>query len=344
MHQALSTPSRDTVPSRRQLLAAATAGAAALTAATLAGCSAPGGGAPSSSGTPLPSAPPVSKARLQLGLATSTGPAGAEFRDIARALGQTPAIASFYKDFTQDFPLADLEAAALQGSTPMICWEPWVAGTSIRQPDYSLARLIDGSHDDYLKDWGRRLGEWNKPVMLRFAHEMNGSWRPWGETVNGNKPGQFVQAWRHVHQVVSDAAGGAPLQWVWSPNENYRGGKDFTTMYPGHDAVDVVAVNGYNWGNTQTWSTWRTPAQIFNAPLAAVRKLAPGKAVLVGETGCAPTGGSRPAWLAGLVTALEAIPEVTGFVLFEGKDSLDWRIGQDPASIKAFAKALGTRS
>lgn len=349
-------PQPESAFSRRRLLvagaAAATAGAATLAGAALSGCTPAQGGPPPSdnpSGNPAsspalsPAAPPPGTARLRFGLATSTGPSGAEFQAIGRALGQTPAIASFYKDFSQDFPLADLEAAARQGTTPMISWEPWKAGGPVTQPAYSLARLIDGSHDDYLKDWGTQLGHWGKPVMLRFAREMNGDWRPWAESVNGNKPGQFVAAWRHVHRVVTGASGGAPLQWVWSPNENYRGGRDFTTMYPGHDVVDVLAVNGYNWGSTQPWSSWRSPAEIFTAPLKAVRKLAPGKALVVGETGCAAVGGSRAQWLADLVTLLEGMPDVGGFVLFEGKDQLDWRIAGDQAALKALAKALDAR-
>ena len=30
---------------------------------------------------------------------------------------------------------------------------------------------------------------------------MNGWWWPWSEQLNGNNPGEFVAAWRHVHDI-----------------------------------------------------------------------------------------------------------------------------------------------
>ena len=47
-------------------------------------------------------------------------------------------------------------------------------------------------------DWGH----W--PFFLRFDWEMNGFWFPWNEGVNGNKPGEFVAAWRHVHDIFTE--------------------------------------------------------------------------------------------------------------------------------------------
>jgi beta-mannanase len=32
---------------------------------------------------------------------------------------------------------------------------------------------------------------------------MNGDWYPWGKGINGNQLGQYVQAWRHVHDIFA---------------------------------------------------------------------------------------------------------------------------------------------
>lgn len=299
--------------------------------------------APPISATPDPGLPPVSGARLRFGLATSTGPRGAEFVAVARALDETPAIATFFRDFTQSPPIREFEAAEQFGCIPMVTWEPWVAGGSVEQPDFTLARLIGGSFDDYLREWGEQLSRWGKPVMLRFAHEMNGNWYPWGESVNGNRPGEFVAAWRHVHDVVTAASRSSNLQWVWSPNESYDGGQPFAELYPGDGFVDVLGIDAYNWGDSESWSQWRSPAEMFAEALAQFRLLAPDKPMLVAETGCAVSGGSRPEWFGQLVRYLKAEPEVTGFVVFEDPADADWQIGGDPASLQALAAALRSR-
>jgi Glycosyl hydrolase family 26 len=360
--------SQDAAFPRRRLLAAGTAGAAVLAAAALGGCTPAPGAPPSSSGTgavvtppatgagasptPTPPAyPSVSPARLRLGVASSHGPGGKDFAALAKGLRETPAIAGFFKDFTSPFPSRECESAVRQGAAPMVSLEPWVAGKGVNQPTYSLARIIAGDHDAYLRAWGEGLRDWfatlqgqDHPFLLRFAHEMNGNWYPWGETVNGNQPGHFAAAWRHVHQVLGKAAGDTPLEWVWSPNEEYDGGQQLKALYPGNDVVDVAAVDGYNWGTSQPWSVWRTPEQIFGPSLRAMQDVARGKPLMIAETACAETGGSRPDWLARLVAYLDSVPAVTGVVLFEDQTQVDWRIAKDPAAVKALAKALAARS
>ena len=49
----------------------------------------------------------------------------------------------------------------------------------------------------------KQAQEWGHPFFLRFDWEMNGFWFPWSEGVNGNKPGEFVAAWRHVHDIFT---------------------------------------------------------------------------------------------------------------------------------------------
>ena len=48
---------------------------------------------------------------------------------------------------------------------------------------------------------GRLAANYEKPLYLRFAHEMNGGWFPWGVGTNGNGPADYVAAWRHIHDI-----------------------------------------------------------------------------------------------------------------------------------------------
>ena len=49
---------------------------------------------------------------------------------------------------------------------------------------------------------------------------MNGNWFPWSEGVNGNQAGEYVTAWRHVHDIFT-AVGATNVTWVWCPNVDY---------------------------------------------------------------------------------------------------------------------------
>lgn len=319
----------------------------------LAGCA--GGSRPSAADVQAPSASPsvvpstarrwpaVSQARLRFGVAAASGPTGNEIQTIADAVGETPSLVSIFKDFKQAPPLQELDVTAGMGAIPVLTWEPWDWDRTVDQPEYALSKIARGDFDPYLREWGSALGAWGRPVILRFAHEMNGNWYPWGELVNGNRGGEYVAAWRHVHQVVSEATKASNVQWAWTPNENYDGGQDLSLLYPGAEFVDIVGIDGYNWGASQPWSIWRDPQRIFSQPLAALRKLAPGKPIIVGETSSVNVGGSRASWLAALVQYLGTQPDVTGFVLFDELQEVDWRVSTDPQALTSLRQALAAR-
>ena len=88
--------------------------------------------------------------------------------------------------------------------------------------------------------------------MIRFAPEMNGDWRPWATGVNGNRPGDYVAAWRHVRRRFR-RAGAGNVVWVWNPIIAYEGSTPLRELFPGSREVDWMAVDGYNWGSTRPW-------------------------------------------------------------------------------------------
>lgn len=296
--------------------------------------------APAAAAEPLP---PISDSRLRFGLTTPGGAqAHAELDAVARLVGESPALVLSFHDFGQPPPIADLQSTAARGADSILTWEPWRWGAGAAQADFSNARVAAGTYDAYLADWGARLAAWGKPVFLRFAHEMNGDWYPWSDGVNGNASGSYVQAWRHVHDVVT-AAGATNVRWIWSPNVPYPGSTPLETLYPGSDYVDIVALDGYNWGSSQTWSWWTSPTALFADGIGQARSLAPGKPILVAETASAEAGGSKPAWIGELVSQLARQPDVVGFVWFHHDKEVDWRIDSSPASASALAAALAAR-
>ncbi|WP_308113619.1 glycosyl hydrolase [Arthrobacter sp. ISL-30] len=289
--------------------------------------------------------PPMSSDSLRFGVSTPGGPqAASELNAVAALVNESPSIVMSYKDFSRAAPIADLNAVDARGATSLITWEPWLwSGNGANQPAYALDRITGGDFDTYIQGWGNALKTWGKPVMLRFAHEMNGNWYPWAEAANGNGAGDYVAAWRHVHDVVA-ATGATNVQWVWAPNVPYWGSTPLSGLYPGAGYVDIVALDGYNWGTSQSWSSWTSPSALLGEGLTALRSLAPGKQIIISETASAEAGGSKANWNTSLVSYLAAQPDVTGFVWFHHNKEVDWRINSSTASANALATALAARN
>ena len=292
---------------------------------------------------PVAVLPPVSTAALRFGVATTGGPlASAELDEVSRLAGESPSSVLFYKDFLQAPPINEMNAVRARGAVPLVTWEPWAWGGGLDQPAYSLDRIAAGDFDARITQWGQALAAWGYPVQLRFAHEMNGDWYPWAEGVNGNEAGDYVQAWRHVHDVMA-ATGASNVSWVWSPNVPYWGSTDLSGLYPGAGYVDIVALDGYNWGTSASWSGWISPQDLFAPGIAQLRSLAPGVPILIAETASSEAGGSKAAWNTDLVSYLAAQPDVMGFVWFHMQKEADWRINSSDASASAFNSALAAR-
>ncbi len=294
---------------------------------------------------PAPTTPPATTtAPLRFGLMNPGGPlAAAELDAAAATLGESPSILMWYADFQQAPPIAELDATVARGATPLVTWEPWLWGGGAVQPAYASDRITAGTYDAHIATWGRALAAWGKPVLLRYGHEMNGPWYPWSDGVNGNGTGDYVAAWRHVHDVVA-ATGAGNVQWVWSPNVPDAQMPAFSTLYPGSAYVDVVALDGYNWGTSTSWSSWTSPSALFGGPLQQLRAVAPGKPIMIGETSSAEAGGDKAAWSRDLIAYLSAQPDVTAVVWFNVNKETDWRFDSSPAAATSLREALATRS
>ena len=170
-------------------------------------------------------------------------------------------------------------------NVPMISWEPNLCSED-RTPADVEVRAAKGEYDAYFQRWANRLkGFLNGPdgvypsgddrrVYLRMGHEMNGDWYPWGAAMGRNAPSDYIAMWKHVKGIF-DKAGLDPthVQWVWCVNHTDNGGFVAERFYPGDAYVDWVAIDGYNWGKTQSWSNWTPPAQVYDSMIARLRAL-----------------------------------------------------------------------
>ena len=234
-------------------------------------------------------------------------------------------------------------AVAARGSVPEISWEPWDSSRPLGapQPDFRLATIVRGAHDAYIERWAREIAAYKRPVLLRFAQEMNGRWYPWSESANGNHPGEFVRAWRHVHAIFA-RAGASNVRWVWSP----VAGDVRAEEYPGPREVNVVGLSGFVAGTSVFRGQWQSFATMFGPSLNYVHALAPDKPVSLAEIGAAQVGGDKAAWIAGMFREIERRPYIHSIVWFNVRKEADWRIESSLGAERAFAAGLsqGARS
>lgn len=250
-------------------------------------------------------------------------------------------IVMWYADWQHgSVDLAQLRAVNSRDALPEITWEPWDYTIGLRrpQPRYTLASIIAGRHDALIRSWARGLRTYGKPVLLRFAQEQNGNWYPWGTNSNGNQPGQFVQAWRHVHNIFASMHATNVL-WVWSPVARFGVALD-TSQYPGDAYVNIVGLSGFNGGSALPWTGWRTFASLFDASLRTLHQLAPTKPVQIAEVSSAAEGGSKAGWIADMFRDLRQQPNVRSVVWFDVAKQTDWRINRQSPAGTAFAAGL----
>ena len=268
--------------------------------------------------------------------------------DLESALGTRLDIVLFYQAWAgggAPFRLDWIETAAAGGRAPLLTWEPWVPGGSASQPDFSLQAILDGRHDDYIRSWAAGVKQFPNLVYLRPMHEMNGNWYPWSGVVNGNSPAKYVAAWRRIHGIFA-AAGAKNVRWVWSPYaDDVPSTNRFEPYYPGSSYVDLVAIDGYNWGGCEpTYGGWRSFDQLFSGPYSRIMKMGTRKPVWIGEVGTTELGGDKAAWIAGMFTVLKAkYPYVRAVTWFHTVKECDWRATNPAAARIAMAAGLAAR-
>lgn len=257
-------------------------------------------------------------------------------------------VVSFYQAWGGEaaaLNLSAVEAAAEGRRGVMVTWEPWVPGGSPEQPDFSLGKILKGRYDDYIRSWARGLAAYGKVVYLRPMHEMNGTWYPWGGTVNGNSPRRYRRTWRRLHRMF-DRAGATNVRWVWSPYaEDVPADNDLERYFPGNRFVDVLALDGYNWGTSDPgFGGWRSFEELFASAYRRVAALG-SQPVWIAETASAPEGGDKAQWVRDMAVTLEQrFRRIEVVVWFNTNKERDWTLTSQPEVRQAVADSLPLRS
>ncbi|MFN2544681.1 MAG: glycoside hydrolase family 26 protein [Actinomycetota bacterium] len=220
------------------------------------------------------------------------------------------------------------------GRIPLISW----LGTD-------LDEILSGVDDPLIHARAADVRDFGAQLFLAWGWEMNLSWTSWGGAQNNdpgssNGPLKYAAAYRHIHDIFVQE-GATNAVWVWTVNhESVPRGRwnAVENYYPGDDYVDWVGIDGYNWGDSQTWSRWTSFADIFGDVYDAY---ASNKPIMIVEVGSTESGGSKAAWIADTMTELASVyPAIAGFVWFDADKEQDWRPNSSVTAFETY-RAMG---
>ncbi|MFF0293499.1 glycoside hydrolase family 26 protein [Kitasatospora sp. NPDC004615] len=270
------------------------------------------------------------------GVSTPGSPNKPETDTVAVAAGRQPTVQEYYVNWNQDFAADDVSESYDLGAVPLVTWQPSDgrdAGED--QPKYSLRTIAAGAHDAYLTSFADAVKKSGRPVVLRFAHEMNATWYPWYEGRSGNQQGDYVKAWRHIHDLF-EARGVTNVIWFWCPNI-HRGTEmhSLSRYYPGDGYVDWIGMDAYSESESDAETvlgpTYQDLAELSDKP------------IFIGEVGVKPNI-NKALWIVDFFRWLQAHPRVVGFSWFQHSDQeggrYDWRFTTSPGALKAFQDGL----
>jgi hypothetical protein len=295
--------------------------------------------------------PSVSVNPLYFGLMYPNSPDINSLSTIENQIGKGTSLLLFYESWEynnqlQAFPTGQMEAIRKHGSIPVLAWEPDDYPLGANQPQFSLASIINGTWDTFLRQYAVEAKAWGHPFFLRYASEMNGKWTSWSEFNSGNSAGQYARAWRHVHDIFT-SVGATNATWVWCPQfEDVPYTTPIEELYPGNAYVDWAGIDGYNFSIDLNGTPWMSFSQIFRATYDHLLNfLPPSMPIMIGETGSVEDGGSKAGWITDALTAqLPAnYPRIKGFIWFDSIDqNLNMGVDTSSQSLAAFRTAVAS--
>jgi hypothetical protein len=303
---------------------------------------------PTATNTPVPTATTPSIA-LGAFIPSWTVDSPAQLDNYTHLVGKAPAAVWFPQNWgdaapASAFNAAELDAIRTRGEVPMVTWEASVGAPyqNVAQPSYSWSAIASGSQDAYLTAWATAAKNYGYPFYVRLFQEMNGNWFPWGYGVNGNNNyADFVRAWQHVVTLFR-SVGATNVGFIWCPSTG-AGTTGVSSMYPGDNYVDWIAMDGYN----SSTSSWITFFNRFSPMYTVLTGLSATKPLMIPETASLEGGTSKqskPQWITdGFLTNMQAsFPRVRAVLWYDatGTQGQNYPVDSTAASLTAWQSVV----
>jgi hypothetical protein len=221
---------------------------------------------------------------------------------------------------TKQFPRYAADWVAQKGAVPFIFWEPIdPAGSCMYSKHAWTAR---GDYDTYIREWAKAARAYGEPVMLRWAHEINGQFFRWGtrHPQCGNTIADYKAAWKHIVKIFrSVKANNVKFVWTVARARCPGGCNPYDDYYPGNKFVHYVGFSNFNWGAVK--NTWTPMDEGIGEVMAQFKKFTK-KPVIVAELASntqppsgAPPSATKPNWIkSGYPKVYKKFPQIKAIV------------------------------
>jgi cellulose synthase (UDP-forming) len=233
------------------------------------------------------------------------------------------------------FPLADadspmrLRAYLLESSTartlPMVTLEPFPASGRPLGGNQLLTDMQAGVYNGKIDSIITVLKQSKRPVLLRFAHEMDAvGLYPWSYA----DPRKYVALYRYVHGRAL-ALGARNILWVWSPQGRSHSGE----YWPGRSQVDLIGVSIYASKRFTPQRQLESFQTLLDQRLWLSRRY--GKPIIAAEVGVSGYGQEQQQWISKGLSSFSKYPELRGFFYYQARQPAfmplasgpeDWRL------------------
>jgi hypothetical protein len=235
------------------------------------------------------------------------------------SLGKRFSLLKIYQAFWHERFFEDLAGridsrgvVLFQSLDPVIDNDP---SSLVSEADLNACQVLSGDYDETISTFAAQIKNWGQPLLLSFAGEMNGDWAGWSgannfgpdcgqtytetpdlygqygcdmpTTVCADGPERYRDMYRHIRDIFA-AESVANASWVWVvnhesfPDEEMHSWNRPVNYYPGDAYVDVISVDGYNWGRDELGG-WQTFDLVFSQTLATLSHTYPTKPLIIGE-------------------------------------------------------------
>ena len=178
--------------------------------------------------------------------------------------------------------------------------------------------LEGGSKHELFKTWMQRVSDFlaglktsdgqKIPIIFRPWHENTGSWFWWGEKLCTVE--EYKALWNMLQDKLT-ADGFDNLLWAYSPGmaSNLDEAK-YLERYPGNDRIQLVGIDGYQWGSKEDFVTQ------LDANLAMLTKFAADRGKIPALTECGLKNLTDPTWWTSTLTPVLDKYQISYFLVW----------------------------
>lgn len=224
---------------------------------------------------------------------------------------------------------------------PCLSWEPMIIENH-KEKTISYETILNGNYDTYLAFIADEAKQWQKPIIIRFAHEMNLERYHWGiekKEEFGPQAGDiYIKMFQYIVTFFRNRNVSNVL-WAFCPNVDSMPNKEWNNVmkyYPGHAYVDILGMDGYNWAITAevaenknlSWqSPWYTFEELFYPLYRQLKTISRSKPIIIFETSTAdrPLFPTKSEWIKEAIRVAEKW-KILGIIWFQATKEEDWRI------------------